>query len=356
MQRLIHRSAAPRTVLGRGLGLFVVAALTCASPIFMATAQTPAAEAKALDLAKQAKKAFGEGRYQQAAMLFKQAYAQVPEPTLLFNAARAYQRGGYLHEALSVFRLYLTLATHDDPETRSGRAEAVEHVQAIEKKIAEDEAARRRATQPGGDGGGQGGATSGGPGTGTAAGGNPGGSGSGSTGSAGGSGGSGGGSSGGSGSGDDRPNGIHELPPVAQPVRRPGLFGRVHDDAWTRREVAAVALMGAGAAVCVGALIGHAVLGSDLADVEDRLAAEKLSNADGVFYPRVRQREVDAAVAAHDDARFNANLSLGIGAAVLGTGAILWLTRTTGDQVAGSLLPTVAIGNRGATLGWSLRW
>ncbi len=146
------------------------------------------------------------------------------------------------------------------------------------------------------------------------------------------------------------------LPPPAKPVRRPGLFVRVHDDAWTRREVVAVSLLGAGAAICVGALVGHAVLGGDLDDVEARLSAQQQTTADGRFYPGVTQREVHAAVQSHDDARFAANLTLGAGAVVAGVGAILWLTRSTDDRLASRLQPELRIGPGHAIAGWSLRW
>ncbi|MEY3013858.1 MAG: hypothetical protein RIT45_2593 [Pseudomonadota bacterium] len=330
-----------------------------------AHAQSKEAEARALELAGQAKKAFADGRYQQAAMLFKQAYAQVPEPTLLFNAARAYQLGGYLPEALSVFRLYLTLETHDDPETRSGRAEAVEHVQAIEKAMAAKEGPARPnggATAGGTTAGGTtaGGTTTGGSAAGgtTAGGTTAGGTTAGGT-TAGGT------TAGGATAGDTTAGGAgggtvqpppDALPLPARPVRRPGLFGRVHNDAWTQREVLSVSLLGAGAAICVGALVGHAILGGDLDDVEARMAAQRQSTADGRFYPGVTQREVDAAVQSHDDARFAANLTLGAGAVVAGVGAVLWLTRTTDDRLASRLQPTLELGPDRAMAGWSLRW
>ena len=125
-----------RPLSRRPIALALLLSLVLAlAPARTALGQTGEGKSKAMDFAARAKVSYREGRYEEAASLFKSAYAQVPEPTLLFNAARAYQQGGMLREALTLFRLYLQLANANDAETRSGRADAVEHVATIERSL-----------------------------------------------------------------------------------------------------------------------------------------------------------------------------------------------------------------------------
>mgnify|MGYP002631529687 CR=1 FL=1 len=289
-----------------------------------AVAANAEADQQALNLASRAKEALRAGRHEEAAMLFKQAYAQVPEPTLIYNAARAYQLGNKLHEALSLFRLYLTLASHDDGETRSGRAAAVDHIATIEKEFARrrDLAAQAaQAAQPM-------------VATPTQA------------------------------PVEPRPAlptapGPVAAPPAAMPipaapVRRPGLFRRVHDDAWTSVEIAAVSLLASGGALVAGSLVAHLVIGGELDAVEQRMASGQSKSPDGTFYKGVTQREAGAAVAGYNDARFNANAVLATGVVAGSIGAVLWLTRSTDDSVV--MQPQLQIGRDFAMAGWSVSW
>jgi len=85
--------------------LFVFILMCClATP---AAAQTsPPAEA----VATQAKEQFKAGEFEAAAKLFMQAYAKSHAPALLYNAARAYEEAGKKGDALTLFRLYITLS------------------------------------------------------------------------------------------------------------------------------------------------------------------------------------------------------------------------------------------------------
>lgn len=75
----------------------------------IAQAQSPA-EAVAI----QAKEQFKAGNFEAAAKLFMQAYAKSHTPALLYNAARAYEEAGKKGDALSLFRLYITLSADVD--------------------------------------------------------------------------------------------------------------------------------------------------------------------------------------------------------------------------------------------------
>ncbi len=77
----------------------------------VALAQNPApAEAAAA----QAKEQFKAGNFEAAAKLFMQAYAKSHTPALVYNAARAYEEAGKKGDAISLFKLYITLS--DDAE------------------------------------------------------------------------------------------------------------------------------------------------------------------------------------------------------------------------------------------------
>ena len=91
-------------VLAAVLTLSVVESVT-------ATAQVPsAAETEAL----QAKEQFKAGKFEVAARLFMQAYAKSHAPALVYNAARAYEEAGKKGDAISLFKLYITLSDDAD--------------------------------------------------------------------------------------------------------------------------------------------------------------------------------------------------------------------------------------------------
>lgn len=78
-------------------------------------------------LATRAKTAFKEGQFDDAARLFMKAYAVSGEAALVYNAARAYEEGGKVGDAVGLFRLYTTIA--DDPD---GIADARERIRKLE--------------------------------------------------------------------------------------------------------------------------------------------------------------------------------------------------------------------------------
>lgn len=59
---------------------------------------------RAQALAEQATEQFGDGQYDEAAILFQQAYNLDPHPVILFNLARAHQEMGDLPTALQLFQ------------------------------------------------------------------------------------------------------------------------------------------------------------------------------------------------------------------------------------------------------------
>ncbi|MCO4764025.1 MAG: hypothetical protein KC502_21100, partial [Myxococcales bacterium] len=284
----------------------VGAALIAGGSPSTVAASTPQ-ESKALQLTAQAKSAYKAGKYVQAAMLFKRAYAQVPEPTLLFNAARAYQRGAHLREALSMFRLYLTLATHNDEETRAGRSEAVAHISEIDKRLQRQAEAQRAKNTPKH---GQPPPTVTPPSAAKPAGTTP------------------------------RqttpavppvkpavgPSPPQTGPPAAvptptaplttqKPVHRPGLFSRVSADKWTEREIAAVSLMAGGGAMIVTGLILHAVASSTLSELDEDMARRTTSQGGVTYYSGITQKAGQQALDSHDGLRLGGNMTITLGLA-----------------------------------------
>ena len=90
------------------------------------------AEAKQAEVvASQAKQAFKDKKFEDAARLFMKAYAISKQAALVFNAARAYEEAGKAGDAASLFRLYATLA--DDVD---GVADARARIKRLETKPA----------------------------------------------------------------------------------------------------------------------------------------------------------------------------------------------------------------------------
>ncbi len=74
---------------------------------------------KALALADDARAAFKEQRYDEAAELLLQAYKLHPEPNFLWNAARAYELGGRYDDAVGFYLRYATLDLSDDDRAQA---------------------------------------------------------------------------------------------------------------------------------------------------------------------------------------------------------------------------------------------
>lgn len=105
---------------------------------------------EAFKLFEQSEKLYREGKFLEAADLLDRAYTLDPEPTLLFNRARALESAGELEEAVAVYTLYL------EKNPKAGDRLTVERrVETMRGQIAErrelqrlrEEEARRRESE-----------------------------------------------------------------------------------------------------------------------------------------------------------------------------------------------------------------
>ena len=257
-------------------------------------------EAAALALASRARGHWDAKNYLAAAPLFMEAYAQVPEPTLLFNAARAYQQGGRLREAVPLFELYLRLDTFDDADSAAGRRDAQRHLDAIRAEL---DRAQRTAQAP--------------PTTPAPA---------------------------------PQPTPAPAVPrtalpapaaPVATPplaapvppgpagerpaVRRPGLFSRVHSHEDGEGHVAAYVTMGSGGALLLAGIALHIAASAGRGAFDDRLAASRTVTAGGTTgYLDVTQGDAEDALTTHDSRRAWGTGLAAVGAGALAAGVWLW--------------------------------
>lgn len=260
-------------------GLALIAIVHFAAP----AAATSADEKHAVALSKAAKHEFAAGRYEQAARHFMDAYAKVPEPTLVYNAARAYQKGGKPSEALPLFRLYLSIASPSDP----GRAEAQTHISAIEatlraqdakdaKERAELERKAREAGKP---------------------------------------------------VPVAPPKPVAVKPSVVTPtgravVHRPDLFERLQPGNWTGRQKTGVAIMAGGGALFITGVIMH-VMQTDLEAIDSRTESTSSTVAGKKTYPGVTQKEAESALDSHNASAVTANVLITVGVIAGGIGT--WL-------------------------------
>jgi hypothetical protein len=305
-----------------------VLALVAAPPAVAAPKSE--AERQALVYSAQAKSAYAGARYGDAAGLFMKAYGQIPEPTLVYNAARAYQKAGRGKEALPLFRLYISLETHDDEASRAGRAEAQRHIaelQAQHRADAAKSAAERRALEekaathehpPAGTGGSK---TS--PGAQLPPQNNP--------------------------PGQPQPTtGPHKRVPAAgftptgrKVVHRPDLFSRVSritkPAVWSPQESRAAMIGGASAVALLLGLTLHLVE-TDLEAIDASAAGKPLVQGGRTFYPGVTQKQMDAALGSHNAASYIGNTLIIGGLAAGGVATWLWFTAPHG--VALRLNPT----------------
>lgn len=106
-----------------------------------ATVHLPAAQAdappdeaelrQAEALATEAKVFFKAKLYEKAALRFMEAYAISKRPSLMYNAARAYEEAGVLREAHALFQEYRKLPTVDD----AGRKDADARIARLEPAV-----------------------------------------------------------------------------------------------------------------------------------------------------------------------------------------------------------------------------
>ncbi len=258
------------------------------------------AEKEAVAIAAQAKNAHAAGHYSDAARLFMDAYARVPEPTLVYNAARSYQKAGKLQESLPLFRLYLSIAAAKDD---AGRAEARRHIAGIEaalrarkaREAAERAALERKARE----------------------------------------------------AGKPPPQPVPKpkpapvvTPPMAAPntptgrkvVHRPDLFQRLSKPSqWSPRQRTGAIIAGTGGAFVLIGLIIHAV-DTDLDDIDARAEADHVKSGGNTFYPNITQREVDDALSSHNTGAVTANLMI-VGGLVAG-GVGTWMLLSDDKRVS----------------------
>ena len=298
----------------------VAGALLAAAPTVGAQAADPVREREAVDLAGRAKAAYKAGRHSDAARLFMEAYARVPEPTLVFNAARAYQEGGLLREARPLFQLYLTLTQAGDPSGAAGRSEAQQHLTSIDETLAA-EADRDKAkpaptptttptptptTTPG-----------------PTAQPTPG------------------------------PSVAQPLPDAAKqkPVHRPGLFKRLTSGGWTTRRIAGVSATATGGILFISGILVSAMAGSELEDADERASQGVTSQGGVTYYRGVTQTEMADAIDANDSSKVTGAVLATTGLVIGGVGLWLWLSDDgeTSAMVAPTLSP------QGGPMVWSLQ-
>jgi tetratricopeptide (TPR) repeat protein len=99
---------------------------------------------KAEALATEAKAFFQAGLFDKASSKFMEAYALSQRPSLMYNAARSYEEGGNLREALALLKAYRSLPSVDD----AGRADADSRIARIEAKLAGTSADPAKALPP----------------------------------------------------------------------------------------------------------------------------------------------------------------------------------------------------------------
>src|SRR3954469_2363905 len=90
------------------------------SMVLLVSAPTPAwaqkGEKRAAALVKEGERLYSSGKYREAAEALKKAQELQPNPKLIYNIARAYERSGDLREALGWYQQYVGLKGEDsDP-------------------------------------------------------------------------------------------------------------------------------------------------------------------------------------------------------------------------------------------------
>jgi tetratricopeptide (TPR) repeat protein len=102
----VMKARAVTSVLAIALALSP--ALALAAP---PTAPPPTQEessARAVELYEESARAYKAGEFDEAARLVFEAYTLSPRPVLLYNLARAHEKGGHVEEALREYRQYLS--------------------------------------------------------------------------------------------------------------------------------------------------------------------------------------------------------------------------------------------------------
>jgi tetratricopeptide (TPR) repeat protein len=129
---------------------FLLSLALLASAPSPAWAQRGAKSAAAL--VREGERLYNSGKYREAAEALKKAQDLQPNPKLIYNIARAYQRSGALREALSWYQQYVGLKAEEaDPTLLKRSAIAIDEIRVLldkeEKAAAEAEAQRQRLQQ-----------------------------------------------------------------------------------------------------------------------------------------------------------------------------------------------------------------
>lgn len=100
-------------------------------------------------LVKEGERLYKAGKYREAAEVLKKAQEAQPNPLVIYNIGRAYQRAGELREALSYYQQYVGLpADQADPELLKKSAIAIDEIRVLlekeERTAAASEAERKR--------------------------------------------------------------------------------------------------------------------------------------------------------------------------------------------------------------------
>lgn len=140
-----------RTGTGRWFVVLALAATAVgidSSPVAAAepgAEQGADAEAQALELFERSEALYREGDFEQAAALLERAYQLHPEPTLLYNLARAREGQGELVAAADAYERYLAAAA--DAPDRGAIEQRILSLRAREKERLELEQQQQRAEQ-----------------------------------------------------------------------------------------------------------------------------------------------------------------------------------------------------------------
>ncbi len=305
---------APRSLLVRVALTLVVTVFAAPGAAWAAdkgAADKAASEKAAIELAAQAKSAFVAGAFARAAGLYMDAYGQYHEPTLVFNAGRAYQQAGQPREALPLFQLYLSVTSDKHPGEIEGRRDARDHIAQVQALIDKEDAAPQQVVvkpvqpQPV----------------------------------------------------DPKPIEPNHFEPAPNQnptiavkpedhVHNPALFERVqsrHPRPSGPSHTGSFVAGGAGIALIVGGLVLGGMASSDVKDLQARLQADRQVVGGTVLHTSVRQAEVNSAYVSHNNKQIAGSALLAVGSAAVVTAVVLWLLPTdqqSTDHV--QLLPGVA--------------
>src|SRR5690606_35346285 len=94
---------------------------------------------RALELFKESKQLYQEGRFRDAIERLEQAYALAPEPVLLYNLGRAFESSGELERAIDAYRRYL-----DEEPNAPDRGAISARIDTLERQLKERQALERQ--------------------------------------------------------------------------------------------------------------------------------------------------------------------------------------------------------------------